>query len=69
MCNRYKIKGKYEVHIPSDGGRKSETIITDNPREAVWEANKSANRTIENVCGEKEFYFDDNKWHSRPIEL
>lgn len=69
MCNPYRIKGKYKVHIPSDDDRRGETIITDNPREAVWEANKSTDRTIENVCGEKEFYIEDGKWHSRPIEL
>lgn len=69
MRNIYKIKGKYRVNLPTTNGYKAETIITDNPREAVWEANKLPGRTVENICGEREFYIEDGKWHSRPIEL
>ena len=40
-------------------------MLTDNPREAVWEANKSPLREIENICGERDFYKDDTgRWHS-----
>lgn len=53
------IIGKYKVsfhksHSINDG------MFTDNPLEAMWEANKDPqNRVIENICGERQFYKDE----------
>lgn len=57
---KYKIKGKYQVvELNKLGGK----IITDNPLEAVWEANKFPGlREIRNICGEVEFYKENGKY-------
>ena len=40
-------------------------LYTDNCREAVWYANKAPDRnTPVNVCGERDFYKFEDKWHS-----
>lgn len=57
------IIGKYKV-IDYNRPNKPSTMLTDNPREAVWEANRRPNRVIENICGEKEFYQDETGWHT-----
>lgn len=59
-----EIIGKYKI-IDYTRPKQPSTMLTDNPREAVWEANKSPNRVIENICGERDFYKDDTgRWHS-----
>lgn len=59
------IEGKYLVrrHMRVH----SRTVLTDNPREAIWEANKDPdNCTITNLCGDKEFYREDKgAWRFR----
>ncbi len=57
---KYKIVGKYQVvELNKLGGK----IITDNPLEAVWEANKfPGQREIRNICGEVEFYKEGDKY-------
>lgn len=59
---RERIVGKYIVHNCTEYNG---VIITDNPLEAVWEANKSPNRYIENVCGEREIYKEKDIWKVR----
>lgn len=58
-----KIIGKYKV-IDYTKPSQPNFILTDNPREAVWEANRRPTREIVNICGEREFYIgDDGKYH------
>lgn len=58
-----RIIGKYKV-VDYTRPNMPYSILTDNPREAVWEANKLPNREIVNICGERSFYKDDaGKWH------
>ena len=60
------IIGKYIVeceHCGKGGARMK--IKTDNPLEAVWEANKFPDRNVINVCGEREIYQEDGKWKVR----
>lgn len=59
-----KIIGKYKITDPRGA---IYTIRTDNPIEAVWEANKGSNRTIHNICGEREFYKDADVWKIKPL--
>ena len=40
--------------------RKPYRIYTDNPSEAVWEANRRPTREIVNICGERKFHKDEN---------
>lgn len=54
-----KIIGKYKVTDYTKPNQ-TNTILTDNPLEAMWEANRRPNRVIENICGEREFYKDEN---------
>ena len=57
---KYKIVGKYQV---IEIGKTKGKIITDNPLEAVWEANKfPGQREIRNICGEVEFYKEGDKY-------
>lgn len=56
------IIGKYKV-IDLNKPKQPSSMLTDNAREAVWEANRRPNRIIENICGEKEFYHDESGWH------
>lgn len=58
------IIGKYKV-IDRNKPNKPYSILTDNPLEAVYEANKFPNRSIENICGEREFYIEDGKYKLR----
>lgn len=59
-----EVIGKYKV-VDYTKPNQPNTLITDNPREAVWEANRRPNREIVNVCGERNFYKDsDGKWHT-----
>lgn len=62
---REKIIGKYEiVDIRKPNQRYG--ILTDNPLEAIWEANKCPEfRIINNICGEKEFYKKNGKYRVR----
>lgn len=57
-----RIIGKYAVITTKTSGRGAQesTILTDNPIEAIWEANRLPNRVIQNICGEREFYKDEN---------
>ena len=48
MEQNEKIIGKYLVYLPGD---KRHGMLTDNPREAVWEANKTPGKEIKNICG------------------
>lgn len=53
------IIGKYKVTDYTHKKRPYK-MITDNPLEAMWEANKNPSvRVIENICGEREFYKDE----------
>lgn len=56
-----RIIGKYKIIDPSTLERDM-TMLTDNPREAIWEANKNPYRTIVNICGEREIRKEDGKW-------
>ena len=61
--------GKYsllEARILKDGRRIETPVLhTDNCREVVWYANMDPeHNTPVNVCGERDFYKVDNKWHS-----
>lgn len=65
------IIGKYCVVCttsPKNNTKRLEypILVTDNPREAVWTANKDPlHNRIDHICGEKDFYLgDDDKWHS-----
>lgn len=53
------IIGKYKV-VDYSKPNMPNSMLTDNPLEAMWEANKFPNRVIENICGEREFYKDEN---------
>lgn len=54
-----EIIGKYKV-IDFTKPNMPSSMLTDNPLEAVWEANKfPGRRKIENICGEREFYKDE----------
>lgn len=61
MMDNYedRIIGKYVVEDHNKPKMVSK-LVTDNPLEAVWEANRRPNRVIVNVCGEKQFYKDEN---------
>jgi len=60
-----EIIGKYLVTDTKDGRYK---MFTDNPREAVWESNRYPNRIPVNLCGDREFYKDENGiWRSKPL--
>ena len=52
------IIGKYKV-IDYTKPNMPNSMLTDNPLEAMWEANRRPNRVIENICGEREFYKDE----------
>ena len=67
MCEEKKrIKGKYRVY---DGrGSVEHPILTDNPREALWEANKFPWMEIKNICGERQFYKENGRWKMVPLE-
>lgn len=52
------IIGKYKV-VDYRNPKKPSIMLTDNPIEAMWEANKQPTRVIENVCGERQFYKDE----------
>ena len=56
--------GKYLVYTPGNRYKKDQ-ILTDNPREAVWEANRIPGRMIKNICGEKQFYQDEGRWRTK----
>jgi len=64
-----RIKGKYLVTRKFANYSTSWQMHTDNAREAVYEANKApGSTTINNICGEKEFYRDETgRWRSRFI--
>ena len=54
-----RIIGKYKV-VDFSKPNMNNTMLTDNPSEAIWEANKfPKTRRIENICGEREFYRDE----------
>lgn len=53
------IIGKYKV-VDYSKPNMPNSMLTDNPLEAMWEANRFPNREIENICGEREFYKDEN---------
>lgn len=55
------IIGKYKVEYPCPVKNLTNVIYTDNALEAMWEANRK-NGTIINLCGEKQFYRDENRW-------
>ena len=59
-----RIIGKYKVICNGDTNQ-PHTIVTDNPLEAVWEANKSPERKIINVCGEREIYLENGEYKVR----
>lgn len=71
MIEPEKIIGKYKV-IESRQLKTSNRIVevpvltTDNPREAVWIANKDPEHlTPTHICGERDFYRDDDGlWRS-----
>lgn len=71
MIEPEKIIGKYKV-IESRQLKTSKRIVeipvltTDNPREAVWIANKDPEHlTPTHICGERDFYRDDDGlWRS-----
>lgn len=71
MIEPEKIIGKYKV-IESKQLKTSKRIVeipvltTDNPREAVWIANKDPEHlTPTHICGERDFYRDDDGlWRS-----
>jgi hypothetical protein len=52
------IIGKYKV-VDYSKPNMPNSMLTDNPLEAMWEANRFHNREIENICGEREFYKDE----------
>lgn len=52
------IIGKYKV-VDYSKPNMPNSMLTDNPLEAMWEANRFPNREIENICGEREFYKDE----------
>lgn len=54
-----RIIGKYKV-VDYAKPNMPNSMLTDNPLEAMWEANKFPTRVIENICGEREFYKDEN---------
>ena len=58
------IIGKYKV-ICKTKANQTHTIVTDNPLEAVQEANRFPDSTIINVCGEKEIYEEKGIWKVR----
>lgn len=53
-----EIIGKYKV-VDYSKPNMPNSMLTDNPLEAMWEANRFPNREIENICGEREFYKDE----------
>ncbi len=57
----YLIVGKYKVQYPGVKGTHTNSMYTDNPREAVWEANK-LNGTPINISGDRDFYNDGKRW-------
>lgn len=61
-----RIIGKYVV--VDNCNRYYSKIYTDNPLEAVYEANKKSTREIINICGEREFYHDGDRWRLKSRE-
>jgi hypothetical protein len=59
VYNGEQIIGKYKV-VDYSKPKQPNSIFTDNPIEAMWEANKRPTRVIENICGEREFYKDES---------
>lgn len=60
-----EIIGKYAVVNTKD---RRTWILTDNPREAVWESNRVPDRKPVNLCGDREFYKDEKgQWRSQII--
>lgn len=53
IIGKYKVIDYIKPNMPN-------SMLTDNPLEAMWEANKRPTRVIENICGEREFYKDEN---------
>lgn len=53
-----EIIGKYAIIDP----RYKSPILTDNPLEAVWEANRIPGRDIQNICGDKQFIKEGDTW-------
>lgn len=60
---KLSIVGKYEViqrqHV------EVATLHTDNPREAIWEANKCPLNIPINICGDVDFYKTSEGWRFR----
>lgn len=54
-----EIIGKYLVTDYTRPNMPSR-MYTDNAIEAMWEANRRPNRVITNICGERQFYKDEN---------
>lgn len=53
----YAKSRKENVDVP--------VLYTDNCREVVWYANSASDVcTPVNICGERDFYKDEGKWHS-----
>lgn len=51
------LKNGKQIEVP--------TLHTDNCREVVWYANiDPEHNTPVNVCGERDFYMFEGKWHS-----
>ena len=60
-----QIIGKYAIINSKDSRLRT---LTDNPREAVWYSNTYPNREPINICGDREFYKDEQGlWKQRPI--
>ena len=60
------VIGKYKV-INYNNRINPSLLVTDNPIEAVWNANKSPNREIINICGEREFIREKGRWKLIPL--
>lgn len=59
------IVGKYRVF---DTKYKRNVMLTDNPREAVWESNRLPHRKPVNICGDRRFYKDEEgQWRQEQI--
>lgn len=68
LPEQYQIIGKYVVTDQVVGNRYIH-LVTDNPREAIWEANKFPDRrTVENLRGDREFYKESGRWKQREID-
>ena len=58
------VIGKYLV---TDSERENYSLLTDNHIEAIYEANKRKTRTIKNLQGERDFYYDGKRWWSKLV--